>query len=68
MVCVRAQFHHSVHFSSWVPVFADQEQRLGVMSIGFLLQQQDDAVVWRGPKKTGKPLRSSRRSYCHGSL
>ncbi|XP_064614543.1 cytosolic Fe-S cluster assembly factor NUBP2 homolog [Liolophura sinensis] len=35
----------------WVPVFADKEQRLGVMSISFLLQEEDDAIIWRGPKK-----------------
>lgn len=46
----------SVSCSSWVPVFADQEQRLAVMSIGFLLQHQDEAVVWRGPKKNGGPV------------
>lgn len=28
------------------------EQKLAVMSIGFLLKNRDDAVVWRGPKKT----------------
>ncbi len=38
---------------SWVPVYVDKEQRLGVMSIGFLLDSKDDAVVWRGPKKNG---------------
>ena len=27
--------------------------RLAVMSIGFLLQEQDTAVIWRGPKKNG---------------
>ncbi len=37
----------------WVPVFSDQSQKLSVMSIGFLLQSSDDAVVWRGPKKNG---------------
>ena len=44
---------HDIHQSSqgWVPVYADQEQRLGVMSIGFLLGTSDEAVVWRGPKK-----------------
>ena len=26
---------------------------LAVMSIGFLLEHKDDAVVWRGPKKNG---------------
>ncbi|XP_013143427.1 PREDICTED: cytosolic Fe-S cluster assembly factor NUBP2 homolog [Papilio polytes] len=36
----------------WVPVYLDKEQRLGVMSIGFLLKSRNDAVVWRGPKKT----------------
>ncbi|KAL3876045.1 hypothetical protein ACJMK2_033931 [Sinanodonta woodiana] len=35
----------------WLPVYIDKEQRLGVMSIGFLLSSKDDAVVWRGPKK-----------------
>lgn len=43
-----------VHQSSdgWIPVYTDQEQRLAVMSIGFLLGNRNDAVVWRGPKKT----------------
>ncbi|XP_038212257.1 cytosolic Fe-S cluster assembly factor NUBP2 homolog [Zerene cesonia] len=36
----------------WIPVYLDNEQRLGVMSIGFLLNSRNDAVVWRGPKKT----------------
>lgn len=36
----------------WIPVYLDKEQRLGVMSIGFLLNSRNDAVVWRGPKKT----------------
>jgi hypothetical protein len=39
--------------SSWIPVYADAEQRLGVMSIAFLLSNKDDAIIWRGPKKTG---------------
>nr|CAD7416255.1 unnamed protein product [Timema poppensis] len=41
--------HQSPH--GWVPVFADKEQRLAVMSIGFLLKDRNDGVVWRGPKK-----------------
>ena len=40
-------------FFSWVPVYTDKDQRLAVMSIGFLLNSRDDAVVWRGPKKNG---------------
>lgn len=35
----------------WVPVYADQDQRLAVMSVGFLLRSKNDSVVWRGPKK-----------------
>lgn len=45
----------TVHQSSagWVPVYVDRERRLGVMSIGFLLKNRGDSVVWRGPKKDG---------------
>lgn len=35
----------------WVPVYTDQTQTLGVMSIAFLLKKNTDPVVWRGPKK-----------------
>jgi len=42
-----------IHQSSqgWLPVYTDQDQTLGVISIAFLLNDQDDAVIWRGPKK-----------------
>lgn len=43
------QVHHSA--SGWQPVFVDEN--LGAMSVGFLLPNQDDAVIWRGPKKNG---------------
>lgn len=45
----------TVHQSSagWVPVYVDKDRRLGVMSIGFLLKNRGDSVVWRGPKKDG---------------
>ncbi|XP_044734496.1 cytosolic Fe-S cluster assembly factor NUBP2 homolog [Chrysoperla carnea] len=36
----------------WVPVYTDKDQKLAVMSIGFLLKNRNDAVIWRGPKKT----------------
>ena len=39
-------------YFSWVPIYADSDQRLSVMSIGFLLNNRNSAVVWRGPKKT----------------
>lgn len=52
--------------SGWVPVFVDQEKSILLMSIGFLLEKPDDAVVWRGPKKNGTVssccLQSSGRS------
>uniref|UniRef100_A0A672RVK4 Nucleotide binding protein 2 (MinD homolog, E. coli) n=1 Tax=Sinocyclocheilus grahami TaxID=75366 RepID=A0A672RVK4_SINGR len=38
--------------AGWVPVYADPQQQLALMSIGFLLEDSDEAVVWRGPKKT----------------
>lgn len=40
----------------WMPVFVNKEQTLSVMSIGFLLNDKTDAVVWRGPKKNCKIL------------
>ena len=45
----------AVHQSSdgWVPVYTDETQCLGVMSVGFLLRSKNDSVVWRGPKKQG---------------
>lgn len=44
-----------VHQSSdgWVPVYADRETRLACMSVGFLVKNRGDSVVWRGPKKNG---------------
>ncbi|ESQ47902.1 hypothetical protein EUTSA_v10021039mg [Eutrema salsugineum] len=42
---------HEIHQSNfgWSPVYV--EDNLGVMSIGFMLPNPDDAVVWRGPRK-----------------
>lgn len=42
-----------IHQSSlgWSPVYV--EDNLGVMSIGFMLPDPDEAVVWRGPRKNG---------------
>lgn len=38
--------------NGWLPIYADTEKRFAVMSIGFLLKNREDAVIWRGPKKT----------------
>ncbi|XP_019880807.2 cytosolic Fe-S cluster assembly factor NUBP2 homolog [Aethina tumida] len=51
----------------WVPVYADQEQKLAVMSIGFLLGNRDSAVVWRGPKKTAM-VKQFLTDVCWGEL
>ena len=37
--------------SGWEPVYANPN--LGIMSISFLLEEGDAAVVWRGPRKNG---------------
>lgn len=37
--------------SGWCPVYVSDN--LAVMSIGFLLSNPDDAIIWRGPKKNG---------------
>ena len=35
------------------PVPPLPQENLGVMSIGFMLPNPDDAVIWRGPRKNG---------------
>ncbi|ETO26975.1 nucleotide binding protein [Reticulomyxa filosa] len=37
--------------SGWSPVYA--KDNLSVMSIAFMLHNRDDAIIWRGPRKTG---------------
>uniref|UniRef100_A0A7S2TUE2 Cytosolic Fe-S cluster assembly factor NUBP1 homolog n=1 Tax=Lotharella oceanica TaxID=641309 RepID=A0A7S2TUE2_9EUKA len=37
--------------SGWSPVMA--ADNLAVMSVGFMLGNKSDAVIWRGPRKTG---------------
>jgi hypothetical protein len=47
---------HEVHQSAsgWSPVYVDDN--LGVMSIGFMLPSNDDAIIWRGPRKNGNNI------------
>eukprot|EP00126_Sphaerothecum_destruens_P003373 Sdes_comp17097_c0_seq1m6268 len=44
--------HHAILASphGWLP--AESHSRIKVMSIQYLLQQADDALVWRGPRKS----------------
>ncbi|KAF8421219.1 P-loop containing nucleoside triphosphate hydrolase protein [Tirmania nivea] len=45
--------HEKIHTSSsgWSPVYVSDN--LSVMSIQFMLPNQHDAIIWRGPKKNG---------------
>jgi Mrp family chromosome partitioning ATPase len=43
------EVHQSL--DGWSPVYYDDN--LAVMSIGFLLSNKNDAVIWRGPRKNG---------------
>lgn len=38
--------------NGWIPVYIDSSKRLSIMSLGFLLNDRGNSVVWRGPKKT----------------
>ncbi|KAJ2004941.1 cytosolic Fe-S cluster assembly factor nbp35 [Coemansia thaxteri] len=49
MGCEREQIHQSSN--GWSPVYV--QDNLAVMSIGFMLPDEDSAVIWRGPKKNG---------------
>ncbi|XP_068673577.1 cytosolic Fe-S cluster assembly factor NUBP2 homolog [Montipora foliosa] len=53
--------------AGWVPVYTDKDQRLAIMSIGFLLNSRDDAVVWRGPKKNAM-IKQFLSDVCWGDL
>lgn len=53
--------------SGWVPVFVGQDKAIALMSIGFLLERPDDAVVWRGPKKNGTPRLAAGETSCEPS-
>ncbi|KAK2962645.1 putative Cytosolic Fe-S cluster assembly factor nubp1-A [Blattamonas nauphoetae] len=47
--CEQEDVHGSA--DGWTPVCSQGNENLSVMSIGFLLSQKDDAVIWRGPRK-----------------
>jgi len=46
--CEGEQIHQSM--KGWQPVWVGN---LAVMSIAFLLDNPDDAIIWRGPRKNG---------------
>lgn len=45
----------AVHNSGngWSPVYVENFPDLAVMSVGFLLPEDDKAIIWRGPRKNG---------------
>jgi Mrp family chromosome partitioning ATPase len=43
----KAEIHHSNN--GWEPVYV--EDNLALVSIGFMLNDANQAVIWRGPKK-----------------
>ncbi|KAF5287513.1 hypothetical protein FQA39_LY04141 [Lamprigera yunnana] len=55
------------HDNGWLPVYTDADQKFAVMSIGFLLNDRNSAVVWRGPKKTAM-VRQFLSDVCWGDL
>lgn len=48
-------------------MYTDEQQNLAVMSIGFLLDNRNNAVVWRGPKKTAM-VKQFLSDVCWGNL
>ncbi|GIL84592.1 hypothetical protein Vretimale_14588 [Volvox reticuliferus] len=50
MLGLEGQEVHSSNLG-WSPVYV--EENLAVMSIGFMLPNPDEAVIWRGPRKNG---------------
>lgn len=52
----------------WLPVYADgHTKRFPVISIGFLLDNPDSAVIWRGPRKSSM-VGEFLNSVCWGEL
>ncbi|KAJ2077673.1 cytosolic Fe-S cluster assembly factor nbp35 [Coemansia sp. RSA 988] len=49
MGCEREEIHRSA--AGWSPIYV--QDNLGLMSIAFMLPDEDAAVIWRGPKKNG---------------
>ena len=65
MMHLEDQKLHSSNLG-WSPAYF--QDNLGVVSIGFMLPNQDDAVIWRGPKKNGLIKQFLRDVYWGESL
>lgn len=48
----NAEIHHSNN--GWEPVYV--EDNLALVSIGFMLNDANQAVIWRGPKKNSMSI------------
>ncbi|KAH3744530.1 cytosolic Fe-S cluster assembly factor Cfd1 [Pelomyxa schiedti] len=51
----------------WVPVFADDEHMLSVVSMAFLTEEANAPVIWRGPRKNAA-IKSFLEDVCWGPL
>ncbi|QPG74425.1 cytosolic Fe-S cluster assembly factor cfd1 [Brettanomyces nanus] len=60
------KLYQSSH-NGWIPAYYDNTKQLAVSSIGFLLNNRGNSVVWRGPKKTGM-IRQFMRDMDWGDL
>lgn len=49
--------------ASLAPVYTDATKKLAVMSIGFLLKNETDPIIWRGPKKNGQKRKDFRFQF-----
>eukprot|EP01096_Ripella_sp_DP13-Kostka_P008405 TRINITY_DN3123_c2_g1_i1.p1 TRINITY_DN3123_c2_g1~~TRINITY_DN3123_c2_g1_i1.p1 ORF type:complete len:303 (+),score=101.57 TRINITY_DN3123_c2_g1_i1:74-910(+) len=59
----------SVYMSSdgWVPIYTDPSKTLAIMSIGLLVEDKSQAIIWRGPKKTAT-IKQFLEDVCWGDL
>jgi len=65
MLGVEGEQIHSSNLG-WSPVYV--QDNLGVMSVGFLLDSTNDAVIWRGPRKNGLIKQFLKDVYWEGGL
>lgn len=52
MMGLEGQVVHRFN-TGWSPVYVTGKENLAVMSVGFMLPNKNDAVIFRGPKKGG---------------
>ena len=66
MLGVAEEGLHSSQFGL-IPVLAGENDNISVISVGFLLSEESDAVIWRGPKKNAM-IKQFLNDVCWGKL